>query len=352
MIPRISRLSTALFALLFLAAGLLAPRASRADDRIKVTTTLSGYAAIARYVGGDRVEVRHIVEGYQDPHFVRPKPSLANLLADADLFVSTGLDLELWVPSLVDLSRNPNIRSGQPGYVAAAQGVPMLEVPQVKSRSEGGVHIYGNPHILVGPQNAPIVARNIATGLAKVDPAHAAEYEQRARDFADEIAKRLYGEELVKLVGAPTLNRMLKDSDQLVAFLEEHDYQGKPLIDHLGGWLAEAMPMRDQKVIGYHKNWAYFNAVFGLKMVNYVEPKPAIPPSPQHVEEVVEQMKREDIHVVVAANYFPEERVRALANRVGAKVVIVPLDVGGVEGTDDYFSFMDHLVSQIAAAFE
>jgi len=77
--------------------------------------TYSAYHSIAEYVGGDKVVVSHIVEGDQDPHIVRPKPSLAVLLKSADVYVATGMDLEMWSPALVDMSGNTNIRSGQKG---------------------------------------------------------------------------------------------------------------------------------------------------------------------------------------------------------------------------------------------
>ncbi|MBT3218844.1 MAG: zinc ABC transporter substrate-binding protein, partial [Proteobacteria bacterium] len=233
-----------------------------------------------------------------------------------------------------------------------SQGVEFLEVPVVKSRSEGGVHIYGNPHIQNSPLNGKIIAKNIATGLSSVDPNNGAYYEERYKQFCHEIDERLFGAELVRLMGSQVLNRQVKNSDEFIEFLKTHDYQGEPLFNQLGGWLKQGLPMRGKKVIGYHKNWAYFNSLFGLKMVNYVEPKPSIPPTPKHLESVIEQMQAENIDVVVAANYFPEDRVRALANKVGAKVVIVPLDVNGVPEVLTYFDYIDYLVENISAVCE
>ena len=125
---------------------------------VRVVTTLPAYAAIAQFVGGDRVEAQAISRGDEDSHFVKPKPSFALMLKEADLFVTTGLDLELWAPTLVDKSGNRSIRDGQPGFVSASQGVPMLEVPDSASREAGDVHLYGNPHIHSSPLNAKIIA--------------------------------------------------------------------------------------------------------------------------------------------------------------------------------------------------
>ncbi len=316
---------------------------------LKVVTTLSGYASIAKMVGGDKVKVDYFVQGYQDPHFVRPKPSLANKLPDADLFVSTGLDLELWAPTLVDLSGNKNIRSGQEGYVSASYGIKMREKPQVFNRSEGGVHIYGNPHIQNNPINGKVIAGNIVGGLKKIDPENSQYYQQKLNDFEDEIDRRLFGEKLVKLLGGKTLTKLAL-SGRLIKFLKTKNYQGKPLIDRLGGWLKQAMVFRDKKIIGYHKNWTYFNQLFGLKMVDYVEPKPGIPPSPKHVETVINKMQKNSIKVILAANYFDENQVRTIARRVGAKVAFVGMDVNGVKEASDFFKLFDHIIGELVIA--
>ena len=327
------------------------PEARAERGKLRVVGTQSTFASIAAYVGGDRVTTDFIVRGDQDPHFVRPRPSLAQKLSRAGLFVSTGLDLELWAPSLIDMSRNKEIRSGQRRYVSASQGIRLLEVPRAKTRGEGGVHIYGNPHIQTSPLNARIIATNLATGLANVDPAGRAYYTERYERFCAEIDRRLYGEELLRLIGAKTLNRLAERPSRLMGFLQKRQYQGAPLGDRLGGWLGQGMVFRGEKAIGYHKNWAYFNELFGLEMRNYVEPRPSIPPSPRHVEDVIRQMREEEIEVIVAANYYDETRVRSVAKRVGAKAVIVPLGVGAEPGARDFFSLIDTIVTRIADAY-
>lgn len=319
--------------------------------KLLVVGTQSTYAAIAQYVGGDRVKVDFIVRGNQDPHFVRPRPSLAQKLTRADLFISTGLDLELWAPSLIDMSRNKEIRSGQRRYVSASQGMRMLEIPQTKSRGEGGVHIYGNPHLQTSPLNSRIIAKNIATGLSNIDSAGRATYTKNYERFCAEIDRRLYGEELVRLIGAATLNRLAERPTRLTTFLEERQYQGRPLSERLGGWLKQGSSFRGRTVVAYHKNWAYFSELFGLKIRNYVEPRPGIPPSPRHVETVVKQMRAEKINVIIAANYYDETRVRNISQKVGAKAVIMPLGVEGPPTAGAYFSLIDGIVSSIAAAF-
>lgn len=327
-------------------------RANAADKKIKVVASLSSYAAIAKEIGADLVTVDWIVNGNQDPHFVRPRPSLARKLAGADLFVSTGLDLELWAPSLIDLSGNSQIRSGQRRYVSASQGVRLLEVPKVKSRSEGGVHIYGNPHFITDPLAGEVVARNIATGLSRIDPAHQQVYTANLKRFDDEIDRRLFGDELLRILGPKILHRLAENSNSMIAFLEKKSYKGKPLIDMLSGWLKKGLKFRGKKVVAYHKQWVYFDDLFGLEVVNHVEPRPSIPPTPRHIDQLIKQMRKEKINVILAASYYDLTKVRLIADQVGAKAVIVAMGVGGAPGVDSYFDLIDHMVDQIAAAFD
>ena len=323
----------------------------QAQHKIQVVATLSTYGDIAKYIGGDRVEVRSIVKGNEDPHYVKPKPTYAVWLAKADLFIETGLDLELWAPALIDKSGNPRIRSGQPGYVAVADGVPMLEVPAVADRSEGDVHIYGNPHIHTSPLNAKIIAENITIGLINVDPEGETYYRANLNRFKQEIDERLFGKQLVQLLTGPVLTRLARNH-QLVTFLEQKTFRGKPLIELLGGWMKKMYPYRHRKLVAYHKNWAYFKDLFELEIIGYVEPKPGIPPSPRDVEKLINRMRREHVRVILAANYFSERKVRDIARKVDGIPVIVPLGVDGAPGVTDYFSLVDVWVNGLVTAFE
>jgi len=319
--------------------------------KTRVVVTSSAYDSIARYVGGDTVEVTHIVKGQQDPHIVRPKPSLAVMLSKADLFVATGMDLEMWAPALVDMSNNPNIRSGQKGYVSASAGVPIIEKPITISRAEGDVHIFGNPHIHTSPLNGKFIAENICTGLKKIDPAHAALFDKNLARFKDEVDRRTFGPELVKMLGGKVLTR-LAQRGKLIPFLEKKTYKGKKLIDRLGGWMKKALPLRGRKVVAYHKNWSYFSELFGLDIVDYMEPKPGIPPTPGHVAAVIAKMRELNIKVMLAANYFDVGRVNKVAERVNARAVIVALAPGGEKAIPTFLDQFDVWIDRLVAAFK
>jgi zinc/manganese transport system substrate-binding protein len=333
-------LTTALVTTLLVAA---APQAVRAE--VRVVTSLQDYAAIAKEIGGDRVTAEAIVAGDADPHFIKPKPSYALMLRKADLFVSTGLDLELWAPVLVDKSGNRNIVDGGPGYVAASYGIELLDKPASLDRSGGDIHIYGNPHIQTSPLNATIIARNITTGLCNIDAEGCETYRANLARFDDRVARRLYGDALVDLLGADALDPLARRG-RLIPFLQQ---QG--LMDKLGGWLEEGMPFRGQKIVCYHKNWIYFTTLFGLEVADYVEPKPGIPPTARHVADLIELIKREKIHVLLAANYFERSQPQLIADRTGIIPVIVPTSVNGEAGVTTYFELIDDWVRSLRDAF-
>jgi len=319
------------------------------EKPLRVVATLPDYAEIAKAIGGDRITAQAIVQGEQDAHYIRPKPSFVTKIRDADVLLDTGLDLEMWLPTVVDKSGNTKVRSGQPGYVAVSKGLNLLEKPKVFSRSEGGVHVYGNPHITCSPVNMRMVARNIATGLIKNDPEGKAYYQEHAEKFVRELDERMFGKALVDMLSGDTLSELAAQG-KLYGFLEKQTHEGKPLIEQLGGWMKQMFPLRGTPIVTYHKNWVYFFTVFELEEAGTVEPKPGIPPSPNHVLGLIENMRQRDIRILLAANYFNQHQVETVAARVNAEPVIVPLYVGGEQGVKTYFNLVDLWVNRLLAA--
>ncbi len=323
--------------------------ANAAAEPIRVVSSLPVYASIAEMVGGDRTLVSSIARGDEDAHFVKPKPSYALMLKGADLFVTTGLDLELWAPVLIDKSGNRKIRRGEPGWVGAADGVPLLDVPATVDRSAGDVHVYGNPHLFTSPLNIKIVARNIAAGLERIDPAGAADYGANLAAFEGRIDEALYGAELVAVLGAETLDPLARQG-KLIEFLSAQDYQGGKLVNRLGGWLGRGLAFRGREIVAYHKNWIYFAELFGLEVGDYVEPKPGIPPSARHVKKLIDHIQADRIRVLLAASYFSHSQIENIAERTGVQAVQVPLGTGA-GGAEDYFQLVDLWVDRLAEAF-
>jgi zinc/manganese transport system substrate-binding protein len=316
---------------------------------VQVVTSLPVYAAIASAIGGAEVVATSIADPNEDSHFVRPKPSYALELRRADLFVTTGLDLELWVPALLDKAGNSAVMEGRPGYVTAYTGIELLDIPVSADRSQGDVHIFGNPHLHTDPLRALQVARNITIGLKRVAPDRGAHFDAGLAAYQEETYERLFGARLVELLGGETLEQLALNGG-LFGFLEGNEFEGAPLSHALGGWLAEAEGLRGADIVCYHMNWSYFEDRFGVNCLEYVETKPGIPPTPRHVAHLIEVMRNNVIPVVIAASYFDRGRVETVADRGGAESVVLPMQPMSRPGIDTYFDLVDLWVSQIATA--
>ncbi|HVL18850.1 MAG TPA: metal ABC transporter substrate-binding protein [Gemmatimonadales bacterium] len=325
-----------------------APAAEAAP--LKIVTSLTTYGAIAREIVGDRATVTSIAQGDEDPHFVQPKPSFVAVLRDADMFVTTGMDLELWVAPLLDRAGNRKVSEGGPGYVTAFTGIHLLEVPTSLSRSQGDIHVDGNPHIHTDPLNGIIIARNILGGLKRISPDNADYFAGREQDFEKRVLEATMGQELVGILTPATAYSLL-ESDKLLDFLGTQKYQGKPLADRLGGWLKQGQVFRGKEMACYHKEWAYFSHRFQVTCAEYIEAKPGIPPTPGHVQDVIALMRERKIPVLFASNYFDRNQIRQVAERTGARAVIVPENTGGAPGVNTYFDLLNTWVSGLAAGF-
>jgi zinc/manganese transport system substrate-binding protein len=336
-------------AIFMIIASVALPSRGQAQD-LKVVTTLTTYAAIVREIIGDAGTAHAIAHGDEDPHYVQPKPSYVSLIRDADLFVTTGMDLELWVPTLLDRAGNRAVLPGAPGYVAASTGVDVVEIPVSADRSQGDIHIYGNPHLLTDPWNAILVARNILAGLSRVAPALTATFEEAERHFERRVAEALIGEELVAALTVEATLQLLS-TNTLYDFLAETTLHNEPLTNLMTGWFANAAVFRDRAMVCYHREWSYFSRRFGIPCLGYVEPKLGIPPTPRHVRDLIDLMRSQSVPAIFAANYYPSNQINQVADRTGATPVIVPENTEGEAGIDTYFQLVDHWITSLAAPY-
>ena len=297
--------------ILFLCGILLIPSMAEAR-KLKVITTLTDLASLTQEVGGDKVDVEALARGYQDPHFVEPKPSFLLKLRNADLLISVGLDLEIgWLPPLITQSGNGKIQPGAPGYLDASQFAEILEIPQGKvDRSMGDVHPLGNPHYWLDPDNGRRIAKGIATKLAEMDPGDTAYFQQRNQDFEKRLAEA----------------------------------EKK--------WGADMAPYRGRKIVTYHRSWPNFAKHFGLDVVGYIEPRPGIPPTPSHTIELVNLMKRENIKIELIEPYFDLKTPNSIASMTGGRVVVMLPSVGGKLEVTDYFKLFDYDIALLIKAFQ
>ena len=288
-------------------AGLLA--AAPASAALKVVATTPEYAAVASAVGGSAVTVATLAKPTEDPHFVDAKPSHVVTLNRADVLIEGGADLEVgWLPPLLDGARNPKIATGAPGHIRASEGITLLDVPTVLDRSQGDVHAAGNPHFMMDPANARIVAEHIAKVFCAIDAASCAGYTSRLQAFEDGL-----------------------------------DAKTKE-------WQAALAPFKGAPIVTYHPTWRYFAARFGLVSDVYLEPKPGIPPSPPHLAEVMKAMEARKIRVILVEPFQSRKTAEAVADRTGGRVVDVCQFPGGLPGTaNDYIALIDADVRAIVA---
>jgi ABC-type Zn uptake system ZnuABC Zn-binding protein ZnuA len=303
---RTSLLSTAVLSSLLT----LTPSAQAAG--LKVVTSTEDLAALSREVGGDKISVESIAKGYQDPHFVEAKPSFILKLHSADLLVVVGRELEIgWLPPLLQQSRNEKIQPGSRGYLDASLNVKILDIPQGQiTRAMGDVHPMGNPHYWLDPGNGRRIAQAIQAKLTELQPGDGPYFAQRFADF-----------------------------DKRLAEAEK-------------GWDAVMAPFKGTKVVTYHRSWPNFVERFGLDVIGYVEPKPGIPPSPQHTIDLIGEMKKVKASVILVEPYFDLKTPQSVARETGARVVVLAPSVGGVKEAADYIQLFNYNVNLIAGALK
>jgi ABC-type Zn uptake system ZnuABC Zn-binding protein ZnuA len=277
-----------------------------------VVTTTEDLAALTREVGGDRVEVMALARGYQDPHFVEPKPSFIIAVSRADLLIAVGRELELgWLPTLITSGRNSRVQPGASGYLDASLTVRILEIPTGQiTRAMGDVHSQGNPHYWLDPANGRLMAQAIRDKLVEIAPAERAYFDQRYRDFD------------ARLAAAETR------------------------------WDAMMAPYRGTRLVTYHRSWPNFMARFGLNVMGYVEPKPGIPPSPSHTLDLITDMKAQGVRIIIVEPYFDKKTPNSIAAQVGGTVLELAPSVGGTPQATDYVKLFDYNVGTLAAALK
>jgi len=285
---------------------------AQAQGKLNVITTTEDLASIAREVGGDRVTVESISRGYQDPHFVEAKPSFILKLQKADVLVTVGKELEIgWLPPLIQQSRNAKVQVGANGYVDASAQARILDIPQGQiTRAMGDVHPQGNPHYWLDPENGKVVAKEIADKLSQLQPNDRAFFEQRLNAFV----------------------MRLSDAEQR--------------------WAAMMAPYKGTQVVTYHRSFPNFAERFGLEVIGYVEPRPGIPPSPQHTLDLINEMKKQNVKLVLVEPYFDLKTPNSIGRATGAEVLVMPPSVGGVKDVTDYFTLFDYDINLLIGALK
>jgi zinc/manganese transport system substrate-binding protein len=301
-----------LISILSAALGLASGYPARAASKLNVVASIQDLAALTEEVGGDHVAVESIARGYQDPHFVEAKPSFILKLYKADLLVLVGRDLEIgWLPPLIQQSRNAKIQVGAAGYLDASLHAQILEIPTGQiTRAMGDVHPLGNPHYWLDPVNGRTIAQDIAAKLSELQP--------ESRDY---FAQRLADFEL-----------RLTEAEKR--------------------WAEEMAPYRGLKMVTYHRSFPNFAERYGLEIVGYVEPRPGIPPSPSHTLDLINEMKRLQVKLILVEPYFDLKTPNAIGRESGAKVLVFLPSVGGEKEVKSYFDVFDYDINLLTNAMK
>ena len=283
-----------------LSLALLAAAATGAD-KLKVVTTIPDLADMTRQIGGDQVDVTSLATGVEDIHAVPMKPSFAVTLNRADAVVLLGLEAEhAFLPALLEAARNPKILRDTPGYIDCSIYITPLDVPTRIDRSLGDVHPMGNPHYNVDPVMGKEAARAIADGLSRLRPEHEADFKKNLAAFEAKL-------------------------DAAIA-----------------RWEREAAPLRGKKLVSYHPDLIYFAERFGMEPVGTIEIRAGVDPTPGHIADLEERMRREKVDLVVRELHYPAGLAETVARATGAKLVELPVMTGGVPEAKDYISFIDY----------
>jgi ABC-type Zn uptake system ZnuABC Zn-binding protein ZnuA len=318
------------------------------EPALKVCATIPDLGDLAHQIGGDRVSVTVFAKGTEDPHFLEARPSFVKAASEADVLLMVGMELEVgWIPPIILNSRNPKIQSGQPGCVEVSAAITPLEVPTgVVDRSQGDVHMAGNPHFLVDPVCGIKVARLLAEKFGDLRPQDKAVFDENFKAFRGRVCDGLVGPELAKKYDAEKL-ALLAENGKLEPFLEA---QGDRKL--LGGWLGSVSGHAGVKAVADHNLWPYLARRYGVTIVGFMEPRPGVAPTTKHLRELVETMKRDKVGLILQSPYFDPRHAALVSKETGAKVVELAHQVSGRAGTDDYISMCDYNARQLAAAMK
>lgn len=304
---RFSKKSPNFRAALFLALALALPTSLLA--RLKVVASLPLYAHLVEVVGGDQVQVFRVAKELQDPHFIQPTPWIVTRLARADLFVTTGLDLELWSGPLLEAAANRRVFQNSRGYLDLSQGIQLLQVPLGKvTRQAGDVHQMGNPHYFYSPDLVVHLVRTIEAKLVDLDPEQAEGFRSRGAAYRTE------------LTGA------------------------------IARWKADLAPYRGQEIVPFHNSFPYFEVFSGLEILDHVEPKPGINPSGAHLARLTIRMRKAGVKVLLHEPFYNRRFSESLAKRTGATVVDFYSQPGKRSRGASYIEMMDANIASLVAA--
>lgn len=280
-------------------------------EPLKIVTTQTIFADLVKQIGKDKVSVKAVASPKYNIHFIQPKPSDVRAVSNADLYVNAGLDLEAWSGPLLEAAGRPQLFRNGARNVDLSKNIRFLKIPDHPlSRAEGDIHLFGNPHFQMNPENAKFMVETILEKLKEIDPVNAFFYEQNVKSFLEKLDQKIIE------------------------------------------WKNLCVHCRGKEIINYHDDIEYFANFLGLKAEQFLEPKPGVPPTPKHLAFLEEYIKEHQVKAIVLPTYYSRIEAEKLAKRIGAKVVTICQGAGEIPGTDDFFSFFDYNFKEISEALK
>ena len=278
---------------------------------LRLVATTPDMADVTRQIGGDWVTVESLAKGTEDIHAVPQRPSFVPKLNRADGVVLIGLEAEhAFLPALLDVAQNSKILRGRQGDIDCSKYVVPLDVPTVVSRAEGEQHPFGNPHYNFDPRQGEHIADAIVEGLSRLDPAHRSVYAANGDAFKKNLAGKM------------------KE------------------------WAALAAPIKGKKAISHHPDMSYFAEYLGLELVDTVELKAGIPPTPKHLETLVQEMREQKVPLIIHEIQYPRDTAEWLAGQTGAKIADIATMGGAFPDSGTYFGMIEHNIRAVCDALK
>lgn len=277
-----------------------------AESKINVVTATSDLADIVKNIGGEKVNVVSLSRGSQDLHSIEPKPSMVMKVKKADMVVRIGMDLDLWFYSIIEASKNSKVMYAAKGYLDVSDIIEKLEIPEGKvDASMGDIHIYGNPHYWLDPENGVLISKRITEKLMEISPENSNYFENNFKNYTEKLRSKI------------------------------------------NEWEKKFQPYRGTRIVTYHNSWPYFARRFNLKISGHIEPKPGIPPTPSYIISLIAKIKSENVRVIVVEPYFDLKTAEKIAGKTGIKTVVLASSVGGIEGTETYIDLFEYDINKI-----
>ena len=273
--------------------------------KVRIVSSTTDIADIVRIIGGDHVAVTSIARGNQDPHYVEILPSYMLKVRRADIYFMVGMELDLWAQQIIDGSRNRKVM-----VVDCSVEINKMEVPTGQiDASMGDIHRFGNPHYWLDPENGKLIARMVAEKLINHDSKNAEQYQSNLTQFENDLNSAI------------------------------------------SIWTKRFSDLRNKNIIFYHNSWPYFSKRFGLITVGFLEPKPGITPSPSQLNQVINQIKENEIEVIASESYFSDRAPKFIESKTNVITVKLAQSVGAIEGADSYINLFETNLLILAKAY-